>query len=71
MEYLASKNIVHRDLALRNVLVTSSVDGRGKYLAKIADFGMSRMVMKNDYYKSETQNHIPVKWTAPGSFVAC
>ena len=32
--------------------------------AKIADFGMSRILMDNDYYKSQG-GVVPVKWTAP------
>ncbi len=39
MQYLQSKNIVHRDLALRNLLV--SIDGQdGTYLVKVAGMGI-------------------------------
>ena len=59
MEYLASKNCVHRDLAGRNILLTRNM------VCKIADFGMSREFKENyDYYKS-SGGLIPVKWTAP------
>ena len=50
-EYLSSLDIVHRDLACRNILV-----GEGKKL-KISDFGMSRMVEAEDpiYVKTSTR----------------
>lgn len=58
-EYLASLNIVHRDLACRNILV-----GGGKIL-KITDFGMSRTVdMDNPVYVRTTHGNLPVKWLA-------
>ena len=61
MKYLSDGHIVHRDLALRNLLVTSS--GSSKYLVKIADFGMSRN-MQSDYYTSSDMQ-MPVKWSPP------
>jgi ephrin-A/ephrin-B len=60
MLYLEENNIVHRDLALRNLLVCK-VDG--KYNVKVSDFGMSRSTEKG-YYQSEEKS-IPVKWSAP------
>jgi len=47
MLYLHEQNRIHRDLALRNLLVAG--DGN-KYVVKVADFGMARIVDK-DYYK--------------------
>ncbi len=38
MEFVHSKNIIHRDLALRNLLL-QEVDGR--LIPKVADFGLS------------------------------
>eukprot|EP01119_Soliformovum_irregulare_P004617 TRINITY_DN1567_c2_g1_i5.p2 TRINITY_DN1567_c2_g1~~TRINITY_DN1567_c2_g1_i5.p2 ORF type:complete len:317 (-),score=101.73 TRINITY_DN1567_c2_g1_i5:64-1014(-) len=61
MIHLAGKKIIHRDLALRNVLLTSSE--KGAYVAKIADFGMSRITEKGDY--NVEGDHIPIKWCAP------
>ena len=45
MNYLHEKNIIHRDLALRNILIMS------KYICKITDFGLSRVVEENTYYQ--------------------
>ena len=57
-EYLASLEIVHRDLAGRNVLV-----GEGKAL-KIADFGLTRVVSEGDTYVKTTTGRLPIKWMA-------
>ena len=65
MEYLASKNIVHRDLACRNLLVREE---GGKYVVKVSDFGMSKFV--ENYYVS-TSNKIPVKVGKFGNWTKC
>jgi serine/threonine protein kinase len=52
--------IIHRDLALRNVLCGGT---EPKMLVKVCDFGLSRTV-DGDYYKS-TSGSIPYKWSAP------
>ena len=58
LEYLSSRDFVHRDVAARNVLLGS--DER----AKIADFGMSRELADSEYYRS-AGGQMPVRWTAP------
>ncbi|XP_065899783.1 uncharacterized protein [Dysidea avara] len=58
MAYLSGKQFVHRDLAARNVLISE------KYICKIADFGMSRDLLDDNYYIT-SGGKIPVKWTAP------
>lgn len=60
MMYLESKNIVHRDLALRNLLATE-IDG--ELTVKISDFGLARVLQK-DYYRA-TSLEFPVRWSAP------
>ena len=42
MEYLSKLKIVHRDLALRNVLLT------GNKTVKISDFGLAAMITDHD-----------------------
>eukprot|EP01119_Soliformovum_irregulare_P003909 TRINITY_DN1494_c1_g1_i2.p1 TRINITY_DN1494_c1_g1~~TRINITY_DN1494_c1_g1_i2.p1 ORF type:complete len:718 (-),score=249.77 TRINITY_DN1494_c1_g1_i2:9-2162(-) len=61
MVYLESKGVVHRDLACRNLLVTIR---DGKFLVKIADFGMSRHTTSNSYYMPSSEVVIPIKWSA-------
>jgi serine/threonine protein kinase len=61
MKYLETNGIIHRDLALRNVLV--DLDINNHYIAKIGDFGMSRATQKG-YYKTQDKT-IPVRWSSP------
>jgi len=60
MYHLEASRIIHRDVALRNLLVAQE-DGR--YIVKISDFGLSRSV-ESSYFKSNNAQ-IPVKWCAP------
>lgn len=60
MNFLESKKIIHRDLALRNLLLIN-VDG--KFRVKISDFGMSRFI-EHDYYKT-SDRVFAIKWAAP------
>ena len=62
MSYLSSIDIVHRDLACRNILVDE-----GKVL-KITDFGMSRET--DDIYVQKSKGRVPFKWMALESIVA-
>ena len=61
MNYLESQHVVHRDLALRNLLV----NGTDKPIVKVGDLGLGRTTQ--DYYKSEGKP-IPIKWSAPVRF---
>ncbi|XP_038627891.1 macrophage colony-stimulating factor 1 receptor isoform X2 [Tachyglossus aculeatus] len=65
MAFLASKNCIHRDVAARNVLVTS---GR---VAKICDFGLARDIMNDCNYVVKGNARLPVKWMAPESIFDC
>ena len=75
--YLGLKGFIHRDLAARNILVSkegdckvminnisSSILGLLYLPTQIADFGMSRDLQDDAYYKSHG-GLVPVKWTAP------
>lgn len=64
MRFLEQNNIIHRDLALRNILVDVNLDG--KYILKITDFGMSRVVEPEEYYTSDNKV-LPWRWCAPES----
>eukprot|EP00092_Neocalanus_flemingeri_P018983 GFUD01020568.1.p1 GENE.GFUD01020568.1~~GFUD01020568.1.p1 ORF type:complete len:1219 (+),score=261.45 GFUD01020568.1:10-3666(+) len=58
MEYLTSKNLLHGDLALRNVLLTKSKT------AKICDFGLSRSLYTKAEYVKKSDSPLPYKWMA-------
>ena len=60
MEYLASKNIMHGDLAARNILITNCNDEN--YLAKIADFGLSKTFYDKTSYEKQERKQLPWKW---------
>eukprot|EP00043_Microstomoeca_roanoka_P020080 m.236658 g.236658 ORF g.236658 m.236658 type:complete len:2502 (-) comp17102_c0_seq1:316-7821(-) len=62
LAYLHEHRIVHRDLAARNVLVGHSLE-----LVKLADFGLSRTLGDENYYRKTTQEKTPIKWQAPES----
>ncbi|XP_056017628.1 focal adhesion kinase 1-like isoform X5 [Ostrea edulis] len=60
LSYLESKKFVHRDIAARNVLVSSHD------CVKLGDFGLSRVVDEQSYYKA-SKGKLPIKWMAPES----
>ncbi|EFO85700.1 CRE-KIN-16 protein [Caenorhabditis remanei] len=65
MQYLASIPMVHRDLALRNVLLKKNKTIR------IADFGMARKYEDNtSYYRTKKTKDapVPVRWMSPEAF---
>lgn len=63
MEYLASRNYVHRDVAARNCLVGDNLS------IKISDFGLSRDIYAADYYRVQTKSLLPVRWMPPESIL--
>ena len=58
MEYLASKKVLHGDLAARNILVGEN------YSAKISDFGLGKEMYYNQLYKKTDRIVIPWAWMA-------
>lgn len=58
MLHLASEGVIHRDLAARNVLLTEEKS------AKVADFGLSKVLVEQDaiYSKGDVG---PLKWMSP------
>ncbi|OUC39508.1 acylphosphatase [Trichinella nativa] len=65
--YLEEIHHVHRDLAARNCLITSR--NPAMRVVKIADFGMTRDVYEEDYYRVEGHGLLPVRWMAPESMI--
>nr|VZI48547.1 unnamed protein product [Spirometra erinaceieuropaei] len=59
MAYLSVKGFVHRDLAARNCLVGSNLT------VKIGDFGLTRDISDNHYYRKQGRARLPVRWMAP------
>uniref|UniRef100_A0A3Q1EE00 non-specific protein-tyrosine kinase n=1 Tax=Acanthochromis polyacanthus TaxID=80966 RepID=A0A3Q1EE00_9TELE len=60
LAYLEGLSMVHRDIAVRNVLVASPD------CVKLGDFGLSRYVDEQEYYKASV-TRLPIKWMAPES----
>eukprot|EP00037_Helgoeca_nana_P025821 m.286312 g.286312 ORF g.286312 m.286312 type:complete len:704 (+) comp27051_c0_seq2:220-2331(+) len=58
MSFLEEKQFIHRDLAARNCLVGED------HVVKVADFGLARFVLDDEYTASEGTK-FPVKWAAP------
>ncbi|NXI41107.1 FAK2 kinase, partial [Galbula dea] len=60
LAYLEAINCVHRDIAVRNILVASPE------CVKLGDFGLSRYIEEEEYYKASI-SRLPIKWMAPES----
>jgi len=58
--HLHKHNIVHRDLATRNILLSGNGD------PKISDFGLSRILEQSEEGKTKSEFG-PVRWMAPES----
>lgn len=54
MEYLASRKVLHGDLAARNILLSDH------NIVKICDFGLAKSMYKNDNYKK--RGDVSVTW---------
>ena len=59
MKYIASKHMIHMDLAARNVLLGE------QNRVKIADFGLTRdLPPAKNYYRLMQTLKLPIKWMA-------
>ncbi|XP_070712121.1 macrophage colony-stimulating factor 1 receptor 2 [Pempheris klunzingeri] len=65
LDFLSTRNCIHRDVAARNVLLTDRHD------AKICDFGLARDIRNDDSYIVQGNARLPVKWMAPESIFQC
>ncbi|XP_015256811.1 PREDICTED: serine/threonine-protein kinase LMTK1-like isoform X2 [Cyprinodon variegatus] len=57
--HLHKYNFIHSDLALRNCLLTSEMS------VKIGDYGLSHSQYKDDYFITQDQIWVPLRWIAP------
>ncbi|KAM6905674.1 serine/threonine-protein kinase LMTK1-like isoform 1-T1 [Xenentodon cancila] len=57
--HLHKYNFIHSDMALRNCLLTSEMS------VKIGDYGLSHSRYKDDYYITQDQIWVPLRWIAP------
>eukprot|EP01113_Clastostelium_recurvatum_P010908 TRINITY_DN1547_c3_g1_i3.p1 TRINITY_DN1547_c3_g1~~TRINITY_DN1547_c3_g1_i3.p1 ORF type:complete len:573 (+),score=96.79 TRINITY_DN1547_c3_g1_i3:22-1719(+) len=68
MLQLETKGTVHRDLACRNLLVTSL---HNRYIVKVSDFGLSKVTALQDngdiLGSTDKASPLPLKWSAPES----
>ncbi|XP_055308104.1 fibroblast growth factor receptor 3-like [Sitodiplosis mosellana] len=58
MHYLASRKVLHGDLAARNILLCD------ENVIKICDFGLARSLYKTDVYRKNKEALLPFKWLA-------
>eukprot|EP01134_Creolimax_fragrantissima_P008537 CFRG8537T1 len=69
--YLHSQNIIHRDVAARNILLQSPPAHNSAPRAKISDLGLARMTGDNNQYiKTSESSALPVRWIAPESITS-
>eukprot|EP00043_Microstomoeca_roanoka_P011984 m.113312 g.113312 ORF g.113312 m.113312 type:complete len:2350 (-) comp15356_c3_seq1:622-7671(-) len=58
LAHVHSKGFIHRDVAARNVLISSELR------CKISDFGLAREIEEDDTYYKSRGGQLPVRWTA-------
>src|SRR5689334_21127701 len=79
MSHLHADDIIHCDLATRNLLVSSGnppivkVTFRVLCLSlpsrKITDFGLAKTIEENGSYYVTSGTKVPVRWSAPGTVI--
>ena len=60
LQHCATRGVIHRDIALRNVLLT------GRLAVRLADFGLAVRVEQAQYWSRNTRA-TPFRWSAPES----
>lgn len=69
LDYLASVGLVHRDVAARNVIIGTRLDGVVPLSTKLSDFSLSRYPYADDYFRfsdgADAGMPLPVRWLAP------
>ncbi|XP_044006109.1 vascular endothelial growth factor receptor 2-like [Aphidius gifuensis] len=58
MKYLGQKNILHGDLAARNILLAKN------NVVKISSFGLAKNMENHDFYVKKDDAPLPIKWLA-------
>ncbi|KAK5876193.1 hypothetical protein CesoFtcFv8_027188 [Champsocephalus esox] len=58
MQYLSSQGFLHRDLAARNCMLGDDLR------VCVADFGLSKKMYSNNYYRQKVAIRVPIKWMA-------
>jgi serine/threonine protein kinase len=66
LRFLHKKDILHRDVAARNVLATMDKNA-GRICCKISDLGLSRE-LRGEAYKMDRPEATPSAWRAPETF---
>ena len=70
MEFLSNQNVMHGDLASRNIMLDDNPIQSSRPIAKIADFGLSKRFYDNLEYEKQSRVLIPWKWMAY-EFLTC
>jgi serine/threonine protein kinase len=68
--FLHEHNILHGDLKAANVLLASSDEDRRRWIAKVADFGLARVLKDKSHIKTQTfgtVTHMPPELLAKGA----
>ena len=64
MHFLAGREIMHGDLAARNILLSEDLFDGGCPVAKVADFGLAKSFGDYAMYVKKIRRAIPWKWMA-------
>ncbi|XP_065178728.1 uncharacterized protein LOC135809324 [Sycon ciliatum] len=59
IQHLVEKRFVHRDISARNCMLSADLT------LKLSDFGLSRDIYSNDYYRKVGRGALPLRWLPP------